>query len=129
MDINISGAYIYFKIPVLGGINVYNSTDVTIQNCDVNAAVENETNGYYAIWAEDATNVVVEAEKLAESKLKQASEDNKAYQVAQLSQFNADADAQASQALAQANAQTDEEMKKYVANVDKAVSAILERVL
>ena len=67
--------------------------------------------------------------QLAESKLKQASEDNKAYQFAQISKAEAEANAQASQALAQAKAQTDDEMQKYVANVDKAVSAILERVL
>ena len=67
---------------------------------------------------ENAAQVVVEAEKLAESKLKQASEDNKAYQFAQMSKADAEA-----------NAQTDEDMKKYFANVDKAVSAILERVL
>ena len=78
---------------------------------------------------ENATNVVIEAEKLAESKLRQASEDNKAYQFAQISKAEAEANAQASQALAQAKAQTDDEMQKYVANVDKAVSAILERVL
>ena len=78
---------------------------------------------------ENANQVILEAEKLAESKLKQASEDNKAYQFAQLSKAEEDANAQAAQALAQANAQTDEEMQKYVANVDKAVSAILEKVL
>ncbi len=78
---------------------------------------------------ENAAQVVVEAEKLAESKLKQASEDNKAYQFAQMSKADAEANAQASAALAQAKEQTDLDIQKYVANVDKAVSAILERVL
>ena len=90
---------------------------------------EDKAKAMVAAAEENATQVVVDAEKLAESKLKQASEDNKAYQVAQVSKAEADASAQASVALAQAKAETDEEMTKYVANVDKAVSAILERVL
>ena len=90
---------------------------------------EDKAKAMVAAAEENAAQVVVEAEKLAESKLKQASEDNKAYQLAHMSKAESEANAQASSALAQAKEQTDAEMNKYVANVDKAVSAILERVL
>ena len=78
---------------------------------------------------EQASQTVIDAEKLAETNLKKASEENKAYQLEQISKAEAVANDKAKQALTEANAQTDVEMAKYQANVEKAVSAILEKVL
>lgn len=49
------------NVKVTGGINIFQSTNVVLRDCDVDVPAKLGGNAYYAIWADNAADVTVES--------------------------------------------------------------------